>query len=64
MTKLIKASFFICVHGLLPPEVIGCEEDDFYSSEVGGFQMGDLVGKIGGVTEAEQKHNKLFIMTP
>ena len=32
---------------------------DFYSSGVGGFQMEDLVGKIGGVTGAEHKHSKL-----
>lgn len=35
----------------------------FYSSEVGGFQKTDLVAKIGGITEAEHKHNKLVITT-
>ena len=31
----------------------------FYSSWVEGFQIGDLVTKIGRVTGAEHKHNKL-----
>lgn len=35
----------------------------FYSSEVGGFQVGDLAGKIGEVTGAEHKHCTLVKMT-
>lgn len=39
---------------------LGCEEDKaFIELRIGGFQMGDLPGKIGGVTGAEHKQNKL-----
>lgn len=35
----------------------------FYRSEVGNFQMGNLVDKIGGVTGVEHKHSKLLKRT-
>ena len=35
---------------------------DFYSTRVGGFQMGDFIGKIGKVIGAEH-HSKLVLMT-
>ena len=33
----------------------------YYSPRVGDFQMVGLMGKIGGVTGAKHKHNKLVI---
>lgn len=63
MVKLIKASFFICVWYLTPPKAAAFKRSalDVASIDlrVGGFQMGDLAGKIGGVTGAEHKHSKL-----
>lgn len=51
MAKLIKANFFIRVHQQFLPKgsvqeiSIGHGADkNFYSSGVGGFQMGDLAG--------------------
>ena len=39
------------------------QDKGFYSSAVGSFQMGELVGKIGGVKKAKHKNNKLAITT-
>ena len=63
--KLIKASF-IRVHGLSLPKVsIGHGEDQgFYHSGEGGFQIGGGVSRqIGRVMKAEHRHNKLVITT-
>lgn len=35
---------------------MGCEEDKVF---IAHFQMGDLVGKLGRVTGAQHKYNKL-----
>lgn len=67
--KLIKASFFIRGHGLLPPKAgfsTVCKKTRFLQLRGRGFRMGGLGGKIGGVTGSEQQgggHNKVVITT-
>jgi hypothetical protein len=70
MTKSTKARFFfIHVRGLSPRQAklersaldVRKTRLLFYSWEVGNFQMGHLAGKIGRVTGAEHKDNKLAL---
>lgn len=58
-SNLVKARFFIHIHGLPTPKA-GFQRSALDVSETG---VGDLVDKIGGVTGTEHKQNKLVLMT-
>lgn len=69
MPKLIKVSFLFVYKGCLPQrqglrdQHWMCGRQGFDSSGVEGFQIGDLVHKIGRVTGVKHMHNNLVLMT-